>query len=367
MAVKKIIKQNFFSDESTLNESTSRSSSDLSKKIPAENRLGNKIDKFTISDKTGDVSPSLSNTPKLSVITFLGKNSSRLAKKEHIGQLQGKSKKNIFHLRNSILPVISVNRSDMMYLNGELNFNYENSTYGQESSIVTVKNNQFVPFNDRLSRKFLPSEFLSSNAKIIAYPNLTDGNENFVNYQNLDSIGGTLGGFARNGAVDVFGTITSLTNTNPSDIHVFGIRCNFGIIDHEISQYNGERGSSIVDSKYELMQSSYVFFEDSQDMKLDNKVIIENKISYRSDDGVISNSNYKISPFDDKIINENKYNFMSSGRQRLLLSSSNTSMSEIGNRYKSMGNGFVNNPFYTTTIQNNLGTDSILYRGLLRG
>lgn len=367
MAVKKISRQKFFSDDSILNESTTKTSASLNKKTTASNRLGKKVIKFSVSDKTADIASSLINTPKISVVTFLGEREKNKSQKEFSSKRQGNSKKNIFHLRNSLLPLITVNREEITHLNGELNFDYSNSTFGQKNDRVFVEDNKLVPFNDRLSRKFSPQEFVESNGKIIAYPNLTNGIENFANYLNPDSIDGDLGGPARNGTIDVFGTVAGLLNTNPSDIHVFGIRCNIGIIDQEILQYDKERGSSVVDSKYELKQSEYVFFEDSQDLRLDSKVVINNKVNFRSDEGIISNSSYKCAPFDDKIINEDKYVFMDNNRQRLLLSSSNTSMSEIGTRYKSMGNGFTNNPFYTSTIHNNLGTDSIVFRGLMRG
>ena len=42
-------------------------------------------------------------------------------------------------------------------------------------------------------------------------------------------------------------------------------------------------------------------------------------------------------------------------------------MSDIGTRFKSATNGLTQDPFYTSLTQNNLGTDSIAFKGLMRG
>ena len=96
--------------------------------------------------------------------------------------------------------------------------------------------------------------------------------------------------------------------------------------------------------------------------------IVKNGIAIqKSEIGFMSNTSYVSSPFVEKIINEKKYELMTNGKTKLLLSSSNSNFSLIGTRFKSMQNGFINNPFYSRKTQNNLGTDSVAYRGLLRG
>ena len=154
-----------------------------------------------------------------------------------------------------------------------------------------------------------------------------------------------------------------MTNTSPSDIKILGIRGNYGVIDQELLQYDASRGSSIVDNKYELKQLKHVFFEDSQEMHMSSPI---NNVK-KSEEGFISNSRYLSSPFAEKIINEENYSLMTDGKIRLLLSSSNSDMSEIGTRYKSMTSGIISNPFYTSITQNNLGVDSIAFKGLIRG
>lgn len=331
--------------------------------IPAVNRLSKSLEKTVFQDKKQDVPVIFISTPKLSSITFIGETNSKVAKNRYFSQRMGKDKKNLFHLRVSLIPNITINANSISYRDGELIHDYQTTTYGQSSDIVTSKNNNFIPYNDRISRKFSAKEFLDHNQKLIAYPNLTNGVEEFVNFKNPDSVEGTLGGHERNGTIDVFGTITSLSNTSISDIRILGIKGNYGIIDQEASQYDQTRGSSIIDNKYEIVQSSYVFFEDSQDAHLASSI---NNIK-KSEEGFISDSDYQSSPFSDKIINEDKYTLMSEGKIRLLLSSSNSNFSEIGTRYKSMPNGFTGSPVYTSITQNNLGTDSIAFRGLLRG
>ena len=366
MSIKKNNSTKTIFSESISVESTISRNTKVSKisNIPALQNIGKKINKVVIQDKIGDISPELINTPKISTITFIGEVNNKEAKKRWISQRLGISKQNIFNLRNSLLPNITINTDFVAYNNGELNYQFEVTTLGQSNDIATVKNNQFIPYNDRLSEKFSSKKFIELNQKNISYPNLTNGNENFVNFKNPDAVEGTLGGPERNGTIDVFGTLTTLINTNPSDIHVLGIRGNFGVIDQEISQYDRSRGSSIIDNKYELKQSKYVFFEDSQEMHLSSPVGNIKK----SEEGFISTSKYITSPFEEKIINENKYEILTSVKSRLLLSSSNSNMSEIGTRFKSATSGFTLDPFCTSTItQNNLGTDSIAFDGLLRG
>jgi len=366
MNVKKNIlkRNNFFNEKSSLETIVSKTKKQPGNNlIPAANRLENVVLKFSFQNKDADIPEFFSSTPKINCITYIGEISSFEAKKKYFSQRLGKDKQNIFHLRGSLLPNISVNSDFISFNNGEINHDFNNTSFGQENDIITISKNKFVPFNDRLSKKFSPKEFIESNQKTIAYPNLTNGNENFINLKNPDSTQGTKGGPERNGTIDVFGTVTSLINTSPSDIHLLGIRCNYGVIDQEILQYDRSRGSSIVDNKYEIKQSTYVFFEDSQEIHMSSPVGTTKK----SEEGFISNSKYLNTPFTEKIINEEKYSLMSVGKTKLLLSSSNSNISEIGTRFKSATSGFVKYPFYTSLTQNNLGIDSIAFKGLMRG
>jgi hypothetical protein len=366
MNIKKQFHKTYFSDES-ISKGTLNVASDKTKKIPAIARIGKKIVKTIFQDNIADISPSLKNTPKIGVITYINEKSTKNAKHIYAGQRQGKDKKNLFHLRGSLLPHITINADKIASPSGELNYNFSINVYGQSNDRVFVRNNNYVPFNDRLSKKFSPKEFIEFDQSVIAYPNLTNGYQDFINYKNPDSVEGTEGGPERNGTIDVFGVVTSLMNTSMADIQLLGVRCNYGIIDQETSQYDMSRGSSVIDSKYEFKQGSCVYFEDSQDMALNNPTIELGKTIKRSEEGILSNSTYTSAPFDDRILNENNYQIMTNLKTRLLLSSSNTNFSEIGTRYKSMCNGLINNPFYTSLTQNNLITDAISFRGLLRG
>ena len=274
MNVKKVNKINTIFSEDTTTESliTTTIKQPTKALLPSLQRLNKVITKNSFPDKTGDIASFFSSTAKISCITFIGQNNSKEAKKRYISQRLGRNKQNIFHLRSSLLPNITINADFIAYNNGELNHKFNKSTFGQSKDIVTVKNNKFVPFNDRLSKKFLAEEFIKSNQKTIAYPNLTNGRENFINYKNPDAVEGTLGSPEKNGTIDVFGTVTALTNTSPSDIKILGIRGNYGVIDQELLQYDASRGSSIVDNKYELKQLKHVFFEDSQEMHMSSPI-----------------------------------------------------------------------------------------------
>jgi hypothetical protein len=276
------------------------------------------------------------------------------------------------------LPIISVNRKKIRpTASGEIDTDFEVAVFGQEDNIVRFEGDglKIKPYNDKLATKFDPVRYVKMGSYVLGYPIMTDNYIDYSNFKNPDAIQGSQGSIHRDGAIEIFEIRKSLINTNPSDINIQGIRATFGVGDQEAGQISSNKGSSIVDSKYEIKQGKCDWFEDAQDLSFPDKVYFrDGEVSsggyYMSMEGYISDGKYMSTPFQDKIINDDKYNMLSgASRTRLLLSSSNTNMSEIGTRFKSMQNGLIMQPCYARTgsIKTVLGVDSIAFRGLLKG
>jgi len=137
------------------------------------------------------------------------------------------------------------------------------------------------------------------------------------------------------------------------------------------------KGGQIIDNKFEFNQSNYDFFEDSQDQVFTDGTFPQRGASgsngyLYSLEGYVSEGSYGISPYKDIpfIDNTKYYKHLTVDQKNTLLTGSSRDMSEIGTRFKSAQNGFILNPNYdnTTSVVNSvLGTDSVAFRGLMRG
>ena len=153
-----------------------------------------------------------------------------------------------------------------------------------------------------------------------------------------------------------------LRNSELTDIKLRGIKAlagqgGFNITQNETS---GKKGSPLESSVFETSVTQHDFFEDCQD-------VILSLTGSASQVGFISTGKFQLSPFAEQDTFKNDYSHMTDLQKSALLVSSSKQDFEIGTRFKSKQNGFTVNPFYKLTEQRSFGTDSIAFRGLLKG
>ena len=161
------------------------------------------------------------------------------------------------------------------------------------------------------------------------------------------------------GAIDVFEVRHSLSNLSTSDIRVYGCHGDYQGGDIEINK----KGSTIIDSKYELNAKTNAQFLDSQETEFGSfsfpQIGVTGSSGYKFPlPGFIDDSKYTSAPFDEGAdYLSGSYSFKTSAMVNFLTSSRNT-ISEIGTRFKSTTCGLIYGE------SNSLGTDSIAFGGL---
>ena len=224
------------------------------------------------------------------------------------------------------------------------------NNFGMGMHYRVVDNNyKLIPFND--FSKLIPEDLLGKTS-VFSYPFIHNNIENLKQFTDPSHPG-------NDGAIDVFEVRYSLSNLSPADIRLYGCR----------GDYQGggiesiRKGSTTIDSKWEIEAGSNSLFLDSQETEFTSFSFPQIGVTGSSGyifplPGLVDDSRYVSAPFNDTTdYLKNGYAFKTSTLQNFL-SSSRNSISEIGTRFKSTTCGLVYGE------SNSLGTDSIAFGGL---
>jgi|10_taG_2_1085330.scaffolds.fasta_scaffold08773_2 hypothetical protein len=351
------LNQNFF-EEKEASESLIRIKVGPSIKTPASQRIGTKVIRITdtVKNVVEDTSVDASQT-SIKGITVFTEDGQECGDCLIGSFIQGANVTQIIDNGCSLLPHLTINSPNPTTEKGTINNTFENIIYGQldsfNFSMLDNKTQKFLPFRD--IPKFDPVSFIkcwpTSGYQFQGYVIVNDGLTDLKQALNPDAS-------RLQGAIEVFNIRNQLVNTNISDIDTKGAKGDFSSGNISIER---SKGSQIIDNRIEFKQSNYDWYEDSQDAIMGYSI-----------DGYISEGTYGIAPFNDlHVIDDKKfYKHLNSTQKNSLLIKSNRDISEIGTRFKSQQNGFIINPNYssvTHTVRTVLGTDSIVYRGLIKG
>jgi hypothetical protein len=267
----------------------------------------------------------------------------------------GKDVKSVKNLLNDKLtPNITLGRENDITSDNHLDHGLELCFYGQNSFFKTYdyENERLIPFDDIEGKPEAKSFIGKTDAEKTGYPYVYDTRRNYDKFRDPDEA-------SLDGAIEVFNVRSSPINTGFLDLQIKGARGLFGVGNWELTQHTtaGKKGSPLVSERFEIKQSSYDFFEDAAESILNLSI-----------EGYISDGLYKSSPFVEKIDYLNsEYEHLSPTQKTDLLAISSRDDSELGTRFKSRDNGIIITPFYKLTEQRCFGTDSIAFRGLLKG
>jgi len=222
----------------------------ISVNTPATQRLG------MSSERTGSI-PEKTYEPldvggsRIGGVTIFG-DSQNIS--EIDGFRQGYNVKNMQHFGKGILNFISVNSKNLFNVDGTIDHKMENLSFGQSSLFRSFENStqNFIPFQDFPGR-LDPVAYVSASHYIMQYMILTDLTrdiDKFIDPDNMD------------GVIEVFDIRRRFANTSIADIELRGVKADLCTGD---INFDG-KGSSILDTKFEKIQSTYDYFEDAQDI-----------------------------------------------------------------------------------------------------
>lgn len=267
----------------------------------------------------------------------------------------GKDVKTVKNLLNDkLISNITIGRENNITDDDYIDHSLETNLFGQNSLFKTYDyvNERLIPFDD-IEGKPEPKSFIGkTDSEKTGYPYVYNSKRNYDKFRDPDES-------SQDGAIDVSGVRNSPINTGFLDLQIKGARGLFGVGNWELTQHTtyGKKGSPLVSEKYEIKQSTYDFFEDADESILTLPV-----------EGYISEGLYKSAPYVEKVNHlSSEYEHLSQSQKTSLLVSSSRDDSEIGTRFKSRDNGIIMTPFYKLTEQRCFGTDSIAFRGLLKG
>ena len=247
-----------------------------------------------------------------------------------------------------------------------------------------------APFNDILSKIFVPADAIRQSCEqgkpfheVLggeAYPIVTDSRVSFLSFNDPDAKESSYnGGFFRDGSIEPLGIRNSFANPNTSfpNILVEGTKGSFMPYHQEQGDWSDSKGSAPLDNKFEFRQGKYDWFEDAQDLAVPENVFarvgdrsMSTNNNFMSLEGYVSDGIYVMPPFVEETVDKkyfkNKYRQLGDQRAQELLAGSSRTLSEVGSRFKSTGNGFIMNPKYDSVNQTVFGTDSLAFSGLIR-
>jgi|TARA_R110000824_G_scaffold62352_2_gene165149 hypothetical protein len=216
---------------------------------------------------------------------------------------------------------------------------------------IVGEDHKLIPFND-FSK--LIAKDLMGRKSVFAYPFVHNDKETLKQFVDPSHPG-------NDGAIDVFEVRYSLANLSPADISLYG--CKGSLQSGGIE--SSKKGSTIIDSKYEIKSRLNATFLDSQELEFGTFSFPQIGVTGSSGfkfplPGFIDDSMYISSPFDDAVdYLKGSYKFATlPASMGNFLSSSRNSISEIGTRFKSTTCGLVYGE------SNSFGTDSIAFGGL---
>lgn len=310
------------------------------------------------------------------------------------GYVQGKNVKNLTQFFKMNIPHLRANNCQYyksQRLSGELDHKLSitrDIALGQNDNLK--RELLHSPYSDVLAKNFVPAEQVRLScaqgvpfSEIIgglAYPVVTDSRVNFNNYSDPDAIESSYnGGYFRDGVLEPLGIRNSFANPNTSfpNILVEGVKGSFMPYHQEQGDRSDNKGSSVLDNKYEFRQSDYDWYEDAQDLALPENVFARvgdrnmlTSDNYMSLEGYVSDGVYKIAPFVEETVDKkyfkNKYRQIGEAATNLLLAGSSRTLSIVGSRFKSSNCGVIMSPKYDSIDQVIFGTDSVAFVGMSR-
>lgn len=302
---------------------------------------------------------------------------------------QGINVKSMKQFSRGLLPFITINTDKFLRRDYYINHSYEPFNFGQGTLFknFNLKEFSFWPFNDFPGR-FDCVEYIKNGNYIHQFPIITDLKTDMNQFIDPDN---TL----FEGAVEVFEIRKERANTGIADILTRGIKVTgFGTTSEW--SYN-KKGSAPIDNKYEKIQTQHDHYDDYQDTLFGKDSTFSKKIGYPSFNttssissdlnstdegkgryftipGFISNGKYALSPYSES--SETIYSkqvfrlrnfFKDNGINFSGTIASESSVSEIGTRFKSSQAGFILSPKYdiiSDRLGTTTGTDSIAFIGL---
>jgi hypothetical protein len=328
-------------------------------------RIGTKINKVIPVKKTFEDNGFESSGTRVGSVTVFGENQNI---SEFDSHRQGHGVKNLNHFGKKISPFASVNTDKFLNQDGTISHAAKEVNYGQDNLVSTRdEKGNLIPYKD-LPGILSPSDYVRAGNYILGYPIVTDNIINYDKFKNPDT---------SNGVIEIFNVTRQFANNNIDDINIKGIRGDLITGDWNFDQ----KGSNIIDFKYEKIQDKYDFYEDSQDILIGGPVFKfkqgivgdDNNNKTFTAEGFVSDGYYKIAPFNE-IINQfliaNNVTLATTGSAYSYNRVQEKESSEIGTRYTSSNSGFIiqkiNVGSNSSGIKNHLGVDSIAFGGLLK-
>jgi hypothetical protein len=296
---------------------------------------------------------------------------------------QGHNVKHLNETRCSMLPHMTINSDYIVDSRGFVNNFYSETTFGQLYSYYfeNVQNGidkKFIPFFD-YEGILDPVHYIRIGGYYRGYMIINNNVTDYLHYIEPDSI-------IHDGAIDVFQVRSQKGNTDIQDIQTRGIRADLSPGSWELPAHSVtelKKGTSIIDSKFEIKQAEHDFFEDCQDLVFANSQFSKTKTGITAEtptsgyryslDGYVSEGHYMSNPFKDATPLDNAFRnvnfahqFNSNLRNIITTTTGSRNTSEIGLRFKSAGNGGILRPKYDSVVQTVLGVDSITFAGRMR-
>lgn len=322
---------------------------------PAALRIGSKVDRITASPKNVEITDT--GGVKIGLATLLGENTTVA---DYDSGRDGINVIDLVHFGRMNSPLVSVNRESFLNKKNQINHVSSFNNFGISKLFKTYDNvsKTAIPFED-FPGILDPVAFVESGDYILQYMIVTDLSRNIDKFIDPDDL---------NGVIEVFDVRNSFANTSISDIEIKGIKaslCNENF-------FSIGQGSSPIDSKYEINQSSYSVYEDSQDV-LYGGVTFAPRAGYSlsgsfAQESPVADENRQMSPF---VESSNSLKSLFSDRLRDFIGDVYTgslenekNIPELGTRFRSSNTGFIGSPMYDIIANSrfiNPGTDSIAF------
>lgn len=306
------------------------SSTTTTAKTPATQRIGNEVVRsrsgaaknYEQTDAVGGV--------RLGTVTMFenGEPAEQLNMKVFDGFRTGKNIETFrqFGGSTNVRPMIRVNSEGLFEKAGDDKINHfaAFNNFGMGLHYKTVDENyKLIPFND--FSKIIPTALIGKQS-VFAYPFVHNGVENFKQFTDPSHPG-------NDGAIDVFEVRSSIANLSHSDVRLYGCRGDYQGGEPE----SNRKGSTQIDSKYELKTTSNSLFFDSQETEFGrfsfSKIGVSGSSGFKFPlPGFIDDSKYVSAPFDDGVDHlGEKYNPMFTTFNDFVLKRSNLKVTTVYN------------------------------------
>lgn len=318
-------------------------------------RIGTQINRLSVSPKSVEITDT--GGVKIGPATLLGEN---ITVADYDSGRGGINVVDLVHFGRMNSPLVSVNREGFLNKRNQINHVAGFNNFGISKlfkSYDDIKKTA-IPFED-FPGILDPVAFVESGDYILQYMIVTDLSRNVDKFVNPDDL---------NGVIEVFDVRNSFANTSITDIEIKGIKaslCNENF-------FSIGQGAAPIDNKYEIEQSSYTFYEDSQDV-LYGDITFAPRAGYSASgsfaqDSSVIDENRQMSPY---VESSSDLKNLFSNRLREFIGDFYTgslenekNVPELGTRFRSSNSGFIGSPMYDIMANSrfiNPGTDSIAF------